>query len=173
MYNLGAVAVEQNRLEDARQLLAQSIALSERVGDPEDLAWCLIALAAVAARTQQTYDGARMLGFTIALLDQIGATMKPFERRLYERTREALDSALGGAQLDAAISEGKRLRLSDAVTLASTLAPRGDPQAGRPALTTVNPRIGAGQPGRCRAASVATGRSDPSAGPPAVAAPSG
>jgi predicted ATPase/DNA-binding SARP family transcriptional activator len=123
MYNLGAVAVEQNRLEDARQLLAQSVALSERVGDREDLAWCLIALAAVASRTQQTYDGARMLGFTVALLEQIGATMKPFERGLYERTREALDSALGGAQFDAAVSEGKRLRLSDAVTLASTLAP--------------------------------------------------
>jgi tetratricopeptide (TPR) repeat protein len=122
MYNLGAVALEQNRLEDARQLLAQSIALSERVGDPEDLAWCLIALAAVAARTEQTYDGARMLGFSIALLDRIGATMKPFERRLYERTREALDSALGGAQLDAAVGEGKRLGLSDAVTLASTVA---------------------------------------------------
>jgi predicted ATPase/DNA-binding SARP family transcriptional activator len=122
MYNLGAVAVEQNRLEDARQLLAQSVALSERVGDREDLAWCLIALAAVASRTQQTYDGARMLGFTVALLEQIGATMKPFERGLYERTREALDSALGGAQLDAAVSEGKRLRLSDAVILASTLA---------------------------------------------------
>jgi predicted ATPase/DNA-binding SARP family transcriptional activator len=122
MYNLGAVAVEQNRLEDARQLLAQSVALSERVGDPEDLAWCLIALAAVASRTQQTYDGARMLGFTVALLEQIGATMKPFERGLYERTREALDSALGDAQFDAAINEGKRLQLSDAVILASALA---------------------------------------------------
>jgi predicted ATPase/DNA-binding SARP family transcriptional activator len=122
MYNLGAVAVEQNRLEDARQLLAQSITLSEQVGDREDLAWCLIAVAAIASRTQQTYDGARMLGFTLALLEQIGATMKPFEQSLYERTREALGSALGGAQFDAAVSEGERLQLSDAVILASTLA---------------------------------------------------
>jgi predicted ATPase len=131
MYNLGAVAVEQNRLEDARHLLVQSIALSERVGDREDLAWCLIALAAVASRTQQTYDGARMLGFTLALLKRIGATMKPFERSLYERTREALDSALGGAQFDAALSEGERLQLSDAVILASTLGAAETPKSRR------------------------------------------
>jgi predicted ATPase/DNA-binding SARP family transcriptional activator len=131
MYNLGAVAVEQNRLDDARRLLAQSITLSERVGDHEDLAWCLIALAAVASRTQQTYDGARMLGFTLALLKRIGATMKPFERSLYERTREALDSALGGAQFDAALSEGERLQLSDAVILASALGAADTPKSRR------------------------------------------
>jgi predicted ATPase/DNA-binding SARP family transcriptional activator len=121
LYNLGAVAVEQNRLEDARSLLAQSITLSERVGDYEDLAWCLIALAAVASRTQRAYDGARMLGFTLALLQQIGATMKPFEQSLYEHTREALHSALGGAEFDTALSEGDRLGLSDAVILASAI----------------------------------------------------
>jgi non-specific serine/threonine protein kinase len=131
MYNLGAVAVEQNRLDDARRLLAQSITLSERVGDHEDLAWCLIALAAVASRTQQTHDGARMLGFALALLKRIGATMKPFERSLYERTREALDSALGGTQFDAALSEGGRLQLSDAVILASTLGAAETPKSRR------------------------------------------
>ena len=131
MYNLGAVAVEQNRLEDAHRLLAESITLSEQVGDHEDLAWCLIALAAVASRTQRTHDGARMLGFTIALLGRIGATMKPFEQSLYERTREALDSALGGAQFDAALSEGERLQLSDAVILASALGPAETPKSRR------------------------------------------
>jgi tetratricopeptide (TPR) repeat protein len=128
MYNLGAVAVEQNRLEDARHLLGQSISLSERVGDHEDLAWCLIAFAAIASRTEQTYNGARMLGFALALLEQIGATMKPFEQSLYERTREALDSALGGAQFDAAVVDGEHLQLSDAVIVASTLAVTGAPK---------------------------------------------
>ena len=56
--------------------------------------------------------------------------MKPFEQSLYERTRMALDSALGGAQLAAALSEGERLQLSDAVTLASTLqAPKAPGEA--------------------------------------------
>jgi predicted ATPase/DNA-binding SARP family transcriptional activator len=120
MYNLGAVAVEQDRLEDACRLLTESITLSERVGDHEDLAWGLIGLAAIASRTGQTYDGARMLGFTVALLRRIGATMKPFERGLYERTRAALDSALGRARYEAALREGERLALSDVVSLAST-----------------------------------------------------
>jgi hypothetical protein len=72
-----------------------------------------------------------MLGFTLALLKRIGATMKPFEQSLYERTREALDSALGGAQFDAAFSEGERLQLSDAVILASTLAVAETPTSRR------------------------------------------
>jgi predicted ATPase len=133
MYNLGAVAVEQDRLEDAHCLLAESIALSERVGDHEDLAWCLIAVAAIAARTRRTHEGARMLGFTLALLERIGATMKPFEQTLYERTREDLESALGGPGFDGALSEGERLQLSDAVSLASTLAVLDAPKPRRKA----------------------------------------
>jgi hypothetical protein len=57
--------------------------------------------------------------------------MKPFERSLYERTREALDSALGGAQFDAALSEGERLQLSDAVILASALGAADTPKSRR------------------------------------------
>jgi hypothetical protein len=132
MYNLGAVAVEQDRLADAYRLLAESITLSARVGDHEDVAWCLIALAAVASRTQQTYDGARMLGFTLALLERIGATMKPFEQSLYERTRAALEAALGDAAFNAAFSDGERLQLGDAISLASTLTVPDAPKPRRP-----------------------------------------
>jgi hypothetical protein len=72
-----------------------------------------------------------MLGFTLALLERIGATMKPFEQSLYERTRDALESALGGTGFDAALGEGERLQISDIVALASTLSVAETPKSRR------------------------------------------
>lgn len=119
LYNLGAVAVEQ-RSEDAGVLLRESLELSGRVDDVEDMAWCLIALAAVASDKGATVDAAAMLGFTTALLDRIGATMKPFEERLFERTRGRLRETLGDAEFEDALAAGARLRRADAVRLGMT-----------------------------------------------------
>ena len=119
LYNLGAVAVEQRR-EDAGVLLRESLELSGRVDDVEDMAWCLIALAAVASDKGATVDAAAMLGFTTALLDRIGATMKPFEERLFERTRGRLRETLGDAEFEDALAAGARLRRADAVRLGMT-----------------------------------------------------
>jgi predicted ATPase/DNA-binding SARP family transcriptional activator len=125
LYNLGAVAVEQGRLRDGRALLGESIALAEGVGDSEDVAWCLIGLAAVAAGTDRHFEGAQMLGCATALLELIGANMKPFEERLYERTRGRVKSALGADALADALATGARLGVTAAVALADTLAAAG------------------------------------------------
>jgi predicted ATPase/DNA-binding SARP family transcriptional activator len=122
LYNLGAVAVEQERIDDARALLGESIACAGQVGDNEDIAWCLIALAAVSVHAEQPLDGGRMLGFTSTLLNRIGATMKPFEQRLYTRTHQTLRAALGEHAFESALRDGARLQLSDAVELASALS---------------------------------------------------
>ncbi len=117
LYNLGAVAVEQRRSDEAGELLRESLELSDRVGDVEDLAWCLIALAVVAADNGASLDAAAMLGYTTALLDRIGASMKPFEERLFERTRSRLREALGDAELEDALAAGAHLQRADAVGL--------------------------------------------------------
>ena len=121
LYNLGAVAVEQGRFDDARALLGESIELAQRIRDSEDIAWCVSALAAVAAGLQQPAHGARMLGFTDALLTRIGATMKPFEENLHLRTRETLRSALGDEAFESALSEGARLQAPAVASFASAL----------------------------------------------------
>ena len=121
LYNLGAVAVEQGRFDDARALLGESIDSAQRIGDSEDIAWCVSALAAVAAGLQQPAHGARMLGFTDALLTRIGATMKPFEENLHLRTRELLRAALGDEAFESALSEGARLQPPAVASFASAL----------------------------------------------------
>ena len=86
LYNLGAVEIERGRIELAQPLLLEALELSAGVNDKEDMAWCLIALAAVGARAGKAEDATVVLGFADAFLDRIGATIKPAERLLYDRT---------------------------------------------------------------------------------------
>ncbi len=121
LYNLGALAVEQRRDADAGALLREALELSDRLDDLEDLAWCLIALAAVASRAGASPEAGTMLGFTTALLERIGATMKRNEEHLFQRTRDQLREALGEAEFEDALAAGARLRRLDAVELGMTI----------------------------------------------------
>jgi predicted ATPase/DNA-binding SARP family transcriptional activator len=114
VYNLGAVALEQGELETAGRCFAESLDLAQEVGDPEDVAWCLIGVAALACGLGRFEDARRLLGAIDAMLAAIGATMKPFEQRLYRRTQEALDAA--------SIADGTHLTETDAVELALAIA---------------------------------------------------
>jgi tetratricopeptide (TPR) repeat protein len=122
LYNLGAVALEQDRLDDAGPLLLEALDLSREIADDEDTAWCLIALAAVAADRGRDEEGARLLGFASMLLDRIGATMKPFEQRLFDRTEERLLARLGEAPLGDAQAEGRGLPIDGVRALSEAVA---------------------------------------------------
>jgi tetratricopeptide (TPR) repeat protein len=122
LYNVGAVALEQGKLNEAGALLAEGLELSHRLADDEDTAWCLIALAAVAVSDKRARTGAELLGFAAALLEKIGATMKPNEQRLHDQTRSRLRDALGAAELGEALASGAKLELDDIVVRASLRA---------------------------------------------------
>jgi predicted ATPase/DNA-binding SARP family transcriptional activator len=122
LYNLGAVALEQQHAGDAAALLLEALELSQGIADDEDTAWCLIGLAALAETGGRELDGARLLGLAAMLVDRLGATMKPFERGLYDRTHDRLVTTLGAAELDTARTEGARLGQDEAIELARTVA---------------------------------------------------
>jgi hypothetical protein len=61
-----------------------------------------------------------MVGFAEALLERIGATAKPFERRLLARTRARLEEAMEPTALAEALREGSRLPTASAVRLGSS-----------------------------------------------------
>jgi tetratricopeptide (TPR) repeat protein len=122
LYNLGAVALERQHAGDAAALLLEALELSQAIADDEDTAWCLIGLAALAETGGRELDGARLLALAAILLDRLGATMKPFERNLYDRTHDRLAATLGAAELEAARAEGAQLGQDEAIELARTVA---------------------------------------------------
>ena len=114
LYNLGAVALEQAELETAGACFAESLDLAQEVGDLEDSVWCLIGIAALACGLGRVDDASRLLGTIDAMLVSLGAAMKPFEQRLYERTQEAVARTV--------VADGIRLTETDAVELARAIA---------------------------------------------------
>ena len=62
VYNVGAVALEERELEKAAACFAESIDLAQEVGEPEDLAWCMIGVAALACERGRFDDAGRLLG---------------------------------------------------------------------------------------------------------------
>jgi hypothetical protein len=102
-------------------LLVEALTLSASVDDKEDIAWCLLALAAVGARAGRAEDATTVLGFADAFLGRIGAAMKPAEQRLYDRTLAELRAALDRAELNAFLATGRDMNDGDALSLAASL----------------------------------------------------
>jgi predicted ATPase/DNA-binding SARP family transcriptional activator len=114
LFNLGAVDLMLGRLDEAGTRFAESLALSQQAGDKEDLAWCLEGLAGLAAATGRGERAALLLGAAESLLGQMGATFKPFERRLHETTVERA-AALCDGSFGELVERGARLSLAEAV----------------------------------------------------------
>ena len=108
------------RLGDSDARLREAVAFAEQAGDKEDLAWCLEGFAALAAAEARGEDAARLLGAAAAVLDEMDAEFKPFERQLHDATQAAAVRLLGERAFGDAEREGAAMPLADAI--ASALA---------------------------------------------------
>lgn len=113
-------ALGMGLLGPAAELVRRSLTLSVRLEDTEDIAWGLLATAAVLARTDQPSTVALLLGAAEARLLEIEAELKPYERTLYDATSASLRAALGEVGLFEARARGTQLSVSEAVAIAST-----------------------------------------------------
>jgi tetratricopeptide (TPR) repeat protein len=96
LFNLGVADLERGRSAEAREHLAESAERCLAVDDKEDIAWCLVAFAAVHAQEGDHELPARLLGAAERLLSGMGATLKPYEQRLSERVERARAPRSGG-----------------------------------------------------------------------------
>ena len=118
LFNLGVVALERGDEAAARQYVAESVERCYVLDDKEDIAWCLVAFAALYERGGDVRLGARLLGAADRLLAGMGATLKPYEQALHSRVESAARAALGSERFDALREEGAGLSVADAVALA-------------------------------------------------------
>ena len=85
----------RHQFDEAAGLLHESLLLSYELGDQEDIVWCLVALGTVANEYGASRDAALLLQTALGMLAGIGASMKPFEQRLFDQTRAAIRDNAG------------------------------------------------------------------------------
>jgi non-specific serine/threonine protein kinase len=115
LFNLAAVALRLGRLDTARDRLADAVSLAREAGDKEDLAWCLEGFAGLAAAEGDGERSGLLLGAAAALLDEMGAGFKPFERKLHDATEAQARVLCGQEAFADAKRRGSQLPLAEAL----------------------------------------------------------
>jgi hypothetical protein len=123
LFNNGAVDLMLGRVGAAEDRFHESLTLCRLTGNHEDSAWSLLGLAATNLANGEAERGATLLGAARAVLTQMGADFKPFERHLDETTEARSRMLLGTAGHEAALTRGSSMALDDALDLAAREAP--------------------------------------------------
>jgi tetratricopeptide (TPR) repeat protein len=123
LFEAGIAWMEQGDLEQAQQLLAESLGLWRDIGRPKGISLALAGLSEVAAARGQPRRAARLLG--AAAMQPAGGPRRPaFVTALVDRAVAAARDALGPAEFEAAQAEGAALSHEQAIAEALEDAPR-------------------------------------------------
>jgi predicted ATPase len=117
--NVGHVELRLGDPDAAREAFGRALMLTAGQPLAEMTIWCLDALAAVEARTGDAVHAARLLGAAEALAASTGYA-SPGTREELQRTRDAIESALGPEQSAALRADGAALDAQAAIELALT-----------------------------------------------------
>jgi predicted ATPase len=117
LINLASARLAQGEPGEARGALDEALRLALQLGDKEDIAYCLDGLAAVDAAAGNHRRAALLLGAADEIREATGTLREPYERAVSERTREALQAALGD-EFEEAISAGHALTAEQAARYA-------------------------------------------------------
>ena len=128
LFNRGAVDLMLDEYDAADRRFREALVLAGETGDKEDLAWCLEGLAAVAAVGGDGERAATLLGVAGALLSEMGAQFKPFERQLHSSTERSARMLCGPDAYSSALARGASLTLGHGLALAQE---RGEDRARR------------------------------------------
>ena len=118
LFNLGAVKLMLGDRGAADALFREGLRLAAETGDMEDVAWCLEGLASLAADAAEGERAATLLGAAQALVAQMGAHFKPFERQLHEATQEQAQRLCGKEAYVATLEAGASLQLAATLEVA-------------------------------------------------------
>jgi predicted ATPase len=116
--NLGIVALHQGDYAGAQALYEESLALGWELGDKWDIAGSLEELAIVAGKLDQAERAVRLFGAVEAVREALGTPLPPGERARLEQGLAAARAQLGEAAFAAALEEGRRMTLEEAVAYA-------------------------------------------------------
>jgi predicted ATPase/class 3 adenylate cyclase len=115
---LGEYATYEGRLEEAVQLLKESMGIYLELKDPEYIAASLCRFARVLALSGSVAAAAQVLARAEALYLEIGRTIDRWLVTFNDETRTAIRDRLDEAAMARAAEEGRKLTVDEAVALA-------------------------------------------------------
>ena len=115
---LAFYARDEGRLEESQRLYRQAIKIEHARGQLQDVGMDLSRLASVVVRGGRAREAAQLLGASAPIAESIGSQTPWWAARRDEETIALLREHLSQAELDAAVEEGRRLTVDEAVALA-------------------------------------------------------
>jgi predicted ATPase/DNA-binding SARP family transcriptional activator len=106
LHNFGRTEIKRSRVEHARELLGESLELATELGYKEVIAYCLQGYAQLALEADPE-RAARLVGASLAILDEMGVPLGGDEEADYRETHERLIAALGEERVEELIAEGR------------------------------------------------------------------
>lgn len=113
--NLGFMAFHQGDTDSAGRLFADSLRSSHERGDKYVMPPNLVGLAGVATKSGDPARAARLLGSADALLESAGLVLDPDDRLEYDRIVGAVRAKLGGDAMNVMLSEGRAMKVEQAI----------------------------------------------------------
>jgi tetratricopeptide (TPR) repeat protein len=117
-FNIASALIQLGRLDEAKPHLAASVATVTELDYPEQIAWCLLATAALAAASSRSADAARLLGAADNALADLNVALGQAERRLREHVLTLLKRHSAPAEVERLLEAGRGEDLYGAVALA-------------------------------------------------------
>jgi hypothetical protein len=115
---LASYAAEDERVEDALALSAETLRLYLELGDRKGVAQQLCRCAAALATAGRPATATRLLGCSDALHEELGTTMLPHLAVENEKTLAKIKAVLDHTALSDALEQGRKLGADEAVTVA-------------------------------------------------------
>jgi predicted ATPase/class 3 adenylate cyclase len=118
LVNLAGAYVALDRIADAEEAAADSLAVDVGIRDPLAVVFCLRVFAAAAARRGETERAGLLLGAADGLDAEVGAASDPSQSALRDDVAHRLTKAIGAAETEGLVERGRELSADDAVALA-------------------------------------------------------
>jgi tetratricopeptide (TPR) repeat protein len=115
--NLGLVALEQGELAAAQAFFEDSLKLRMEIGDHWGVANVLAFIANLRADLGQPDQAARLWGAAEGLLEQMGASLPPSDRQMYDERMGLARETTGSEAFGAEWASGKEMTEKEAVEL--------------------------------------------------------
>lgn len=139
LHGLGQVAHREGDLERAQTYYTRSVVLRQELGDRRGVVDSLISLVDALAAQDAYEKAARISGVAEAVSEAIGVGLHLTDRLEHDRSLAGLRDRLGDEQFSRLVSEGRRMRVEEAVDLDGAPAPNHDAAPAEPVPTAAGP----------------------------------